>query len=65
MHIDRHGPPVKVGDRIQPPGCPIFAVTVNALVDCMPDCANGAAVIADPETGEPDEVCLSTVELVR
>jgi hypothetical protein len=59
-----HGDQVKVGDRIMAPGYPMFAVTVNDLVDCEPNCLYGAAAVNDPETGDPDEVCLGTMELV-
>lgn len=61
---DMHGAEVHAGDVICMPGVP-FPVTAVTLVPCEEDCEHGAAAILDPETGKPDEVCLSAFEIVK
>lgn len=65
MATDMTGREVKVGDRIRMQGVPAqFDVVVKALVACEEGCAHGAAAIADPVTGELDEVCLKDFAVV-
>ena len=65
MATDMNGREVKVGDRIRMRGVPAqFDVTVKALVACEEGCTHGAAAIADPVSGESDEVCLSDFAVV-
>lgn len=60
-----NGREVKIGDRIRMRGVPAaFDVTVKALVACEEGCTHGATAVDDPETGTPDEVCLSDFAVV-
>lgn len=62
--FDKNGTQVHAGDVIAMPGVP-FRVTAVTLVPCEEGCQYGAAAILDPESGEPDTVCLGSFVVVR